>query len=115
MGKRILAIDDEEMVLDTIKIIFEDMGYAVHTMSNPIEGMQEAIDNEYDLILTDIRMPTRNGAEIVEGVLQKRPKARILVITAYPSDPLAERAIKAGAVGLLRKPFEIAKILDYLA
>jgi FixJ family two-component response regulator len=36
------------------------------------------------------------------------------VITAYPTDPLAERAIKAGAIGLLRKPFEIAKILAYL-
>jgi DNA-binding NarL/FixJ family response regulator len=50
-----------------------------------------------------------------EAVLAKKPKARILVITAYPNDPLVERAIRAGAVGLLRKPFEIAKILDFLS
>ena len=114
MAKSILAIDDEEMILDAIKIIFEDMGYSVHTTSDPVKGTEEALANDYDLVLTDIRMPARNGAEIVEAVLEKKPGTRILVITAYPNDPLAERAIKAGAVGLLRKPFEIAKILDFL-
>jgi CheY-like chemotaxis protein len=115
VGKTILVIDDETMILDAIKIIFEDMGYTVQTTPDPIEGTEMAIAQDYDLILSDIRMPTRNGAEITEAVLATKPKARILVITAYPNDPLAERAIKAGAVGLLKKPFEIAKILDFLA
>ena len=115
MGKSILVIDDEITILDAIKIIFEDMGYRVQTMSDPIQGTEMAIAQDFDLILTDIRMPTRNGAEITEAVIAKKPGARILVITAYPSDPLAQRAIVAGAVGLLKKPFEIGKILDYLA
>jgi DNA-binding NtrC family response regulator len=114
MSKTILVIDDETMILDAIKIIFEDMGYSVQTTPDPIKGTETAIEQEFDLILTDIRMPSRNGAEITEAVLAKKPNARILVITAYPNDPLAERAIKAGAVGLLKKPFEIAKILDFL-
>jgi DNA-binding NtrC family response regulator len=115
MSKSILVIDDETMILDAIKIIFEDMGYNVHTTSDPIEGTEVAIAQDFDLILTDVRMPSRNGAEVAEAVLARKPKARILVITAYPNDPLAERAIKAGAVGLLKKPFEIAKILDFLS
>jgi DNA-binding NtrC family response regulator len=114
MGKSILAIDDEEMILDAIKIIFEDMGYSVQTTSDPVKGTEEAIARDYDLILTDIRMPVRNGAEIAEAILERKPSARILVITAFPNDPLALRAMQAGAVGLLKKPFEIAKILDYL-
>jgi DNA-binding NtrC family response regulator len=114
VAKSILAIDDEEMILDAIKIIFEDMGYSVDTTSDPVKGTEDALAKDYDLVLTDIRMPARNGAEVVEAVLQKKPGTRILVITAYPNDPLAERAIKAGAVGLLRKPFEIAKILEFL-
>ena len=114
MAKTILVIDDEEMILDAIKIIFEDMGYSVHTTSNPTEGTEEAVKNDYDLILTDIRMPVKNGAEIAEAVLAKKPNARILVITAYPNDPLVQRAMSAGAIGLLKKPFEIAKILDFL-
>jgi CheY-like chemotaxis protein len=115
VGKTILVIDDETMILDAIKIIFGDMGYDVHTTPDPIQGTETALSQDFDLILTDIRMPVRNGAEITEAVLAKKPGARILVITAYANDPLAERAIKAGAVGLLKKPFEIAKILDFLA
>jgi two-component system chemotaxis response regulator CheY len=115
VGKSILVIDDETMILDAIKVIFEDMGYSVQTTSDPIQGTEVAIARDFDLILTDIRMPTRNGDEVTETILAKKPKARILAITAYANDPLAQRAIKAGAVGLLRKPFEIAKILDFLA
>jgi DNA-binding NtrC family response regulator len=115
VAKSILVIDDETMILDAIKIIFEDMGYSVQTTSDPLQGTDEAIAGNFDLILTDVRMPARNGAEVTEAVLARKPSARILVITAYPNDPLAERAIKAGAVGLLKKPFEIAKILDFLA
>jgi DNA-binding NtrC family response regulator len=114
MGKSLLVIDDEEMILDAIRVIFEDMGYTVSTTSDPVQGTEDAIKNSYDLVLTDIRMRSRNGAEIVEAVLEKKPQTRILVITAYPNDPLAARAIKAGAVGLLKKPFEIGKILDFL-
>lgn len=113
--KSILVIDDEVMILDAIKIIFEDMGYEVVIASDPVKGTEEALSRDFDLILTDIRMPVRNGAEITEAVLAKKPKARILCITAHPNDPLVVRAIKAGAVGLLNKPFEIAKILDFLA
>jgi DNA-binding NtrC family response regulator len=85
VGKSILAIDDEEMILDAIKVIFEDMGNSVHTTSDPVKGTEDAIANDYDLVLTDIRMPARNGAEIVEAVLEKKRGTRILVIT------LAER------------------------
>ena len=115
MAKSILVIDDETMILDAIKIIFEDMGYTVETTPDPAKGTEQAIAKDYDLILTDVRMPGKSGADVAEAVLARKPKARILVITAYPNDPLAERAIKAGAVGLLKKPFEIAKILDYLS
>jgi DNA-binding NtrC family response regulator len=114
LGKSILAIDDEEMILDAIKIIFEDMGFSVQTTSDPVKGTEEAIARDYDLILTDIRMPVKNGAEIAEAILARKPSARILVITAFPNDPLVQRAMQAGAVGLLKKPFEIAKILEFL-
>jgi DNA-binding NtrC family response regulator len=114
MGKSILVIDDETMILDAIRIIFEDMGIAVRTTSDPEAGARDAVENDYDLVLTDIRMPVMNGAEIVEAIRASKPEARVLDITGYPNDPLAERAMKAGAIGLLRKPFEITTILDWL-
>jgi FixJ family two-component response regulator len=62
----------------------------------------------------DVRMPVKNGAEVTEEILRQRPGTKVLVITAYPDDPLATRALKAGAVGMVRKPFEIARVLDFL-
>ncbi len=114
MKKRILVIDDEEMILNAIKLILEDMGYDVNTHNDPLQGEEEAKNNDYDLILCDLRMPKKNGAEVTEEIIKVKPEARILILTAYPTDPLAKKAMEAGAASLLKKPFEIAKILDFL-
>ncbi len=114
MPKSLLVIDDEQMILDAIKIIFEDMGYEVVTTAVPADGIAAALARPFDLILTDIRMPVSNGAEITEAIRAARPDARVLVITAFPNDPLVRRAFDAGAFDIVRKPFEIAKILDFL-
>jgi DNA-binding NtrC family response regulator len=114
VGKRILVIDDESMILNAIKLIIGDLGHEVNTFSTPEDGEAEALRNDYDLILTDLRMPGKNGAEITEAILKAKPDARILMITAFPNDELAIRAMKAGALGLLKKPFEISKIIEYL-
>lgn len=114
MAKKVLIIDDEVMVLDALKVILEDLGYLVDGYSDPVAGEKAAIEGEFDLILSDLRMPGKNGAEVVKAIIEKRPTARVLVITAFPSDPLAEQALQAGAVGLVRKPFEISKIMEYL-
>lgn len=112
--KRILVIDDEEMVLTTIKLIFEDMGYEVTTHQDPFKGKDEAIHNSFDLIISDLRMPKKNCAEITEEIMSVKPDARILIFTAHPTDPLAKKALEAGALSLVKKPFEIGKILDFL-
>ena len=114
MKKKILVIDDEEMNLNVLKLILEDMGYSVNTQQDPFVGEEDAIKNEYDLIVTDLRMPKKNGAEVTENILKEKPDARILILTAYPTDPLVRKALDAGALSLLRKPFEISKILDFL-
>ncbi|HUX20979.1 MAG TPA: response regulator [Spirochaetia bacterium] len=114
MSKTILIIDDEAMVLDALTVILEDLDYTVEGYSDPFVGEQAALSGDYDLILSDLRMPGKNGAEIVKSILAAKPKARVLIITAFPSDPLAEKALSSGALGLVRKPFEISKIIEYL-
>lgn len=114
MKKKILVIDDEEMVLNALKLILEDMDCDVTCFSNPILGEDEAKSKDYDLIISDLRMPAKNGAEITENIKRIKPGARILILTAHPTDPLAMKALEFGALSLLKKPFEIAKILDFL-
>ncbi len=114
MPKKLLVIDDEAMILDALKVIMEDMGHCVATYSDAREGERAALAGDYDLVITDLRMPGRNGAEITRTILERKPRQKILLITAYPADPLLGQALDAGAVGVLKKPFEIAKILDFL-
>ena len=114
MGKHLLVIDDETMILDAIKIIFEDLGHSVVTFSDPVAGVEEASRGIYDLILVDIRMPGMNGAEVTRRVRAVKPDARVLIVTAFPYDPLVVKAREAGAFALLKKPFEIAAVLDLL-
>jgi CheY-like chemotaxis protein len=114
MAQKVLVIDDEQMILTTVKVILEDMGYPVTATNDFSEGEREAATGSYALILCDLRMPEKNGAQVTRSIMASCPDARILIITAFPGDPLAAEAIEAGAIGLLRKPFEIAKILDAL-
>jgi DNA-binding NtrC family response regulator len=112
--KKILIIDDEEVIVDAASIILEDMGYAVSGFKNSEEGIEAALNGDFDLIVTDLRMPKVNGAQVTKRILSEKPDSNILIITAYPTDPLAKEALDAGAKTLLKKPFEIAKIVQFL-
>jgi CheY-like chemotaxis protein len=112
--KRIFLLDDDELVLDSFAMIFGDLGYEVVTESNGQRAIETVASQDFDLVLTDIRMPALNGADAVRAIMTKRPDANIYVITAYPGDPMVKLALDAGAKGVMRKPFEIGKILDIL-
>ncbi len=114
MGKKILVIDDEEQILYIMKELFEDLGHTVTGISKPEEGTLAALQSDYDLIIVDVRMPEMNGAEVTEAILKEKPEAKILINTGFPGDPIARRALDAGALTVVRKPFEIEKIYDFL-
>jgi DNA-binding response OmpR family regulator len=102
------------MILEAIATILEDMGHRVDGFTKSLEGEKAALSTDYDLILMDLRMPEKDGAAVTESILAARPEAKVLIITGNPTDPLAKRALDAGAKGLLKKPFEIGKVLDHL-
>jgi len=110
----ILFVEDEEEVRKIIAKTLEEMGHTVDTTQDPFDGERKALEQEYDLIITDLRMEGKTGDEIVRSVKSQRKNARILVITAYSTEPMAQAALKAGALALVRKPFEISKILAHL-
>ncbi len=112
--KRIFLLDDDELILESFEMIFSDLGFEVVTCSEGAVGVERAAASDFDLVLSDIRMPGINGAEAVKAILARKPDARIFVLTAYPGDLLVQAALKAGARGVMKKPFEIAKILDLL-
>ena len=110
-----LIIDDDPTILDAVTTILEDMGHRVTGYTSSLEGEQAALSEDFDLILMDLRMPDKDGAAVTANILTKKPQAKILIITGHPTDPLAGQALDAGAKGLLKKPFEIGKVLDLLS
>ena len=112
--KRILIIDDEQIVVNAMKDVLNGLGNETTTTTSANEGEQLATSQDFDLLLIDLMMPECNGAELTRRILSKKPDMPILVITGHPHDPLAGEALKAGAKSLVGKPFEIGKIMDFV-
>jgi DNA-binding NtrC family response regulator len=102
--RRILVIDDEQIVLDSVSRILV-AGYEVDTARSSPQGLQWALSREYDLVLTDIRMPEMGGMRILRELKRSRPAVPVVIITGYATVESAVRAIKLGAENYLEKPF----------
>jgi DNA-binding NtrC family response regulator len=109
---RILAVDDELDMLTLLKMMIE--GYTDHQVTvtnNPLEAKEIVTREQFDLILTDLKMPGLDGMELLEWAKQQDPDALVLVITAFGSLETAEEAMAKGAFDYITKPFRKEQIL----
>jgi DNA-binding NtrC family response regulator len=102
---RALVIDDEQIVLDSVTKILQEEKYEVEVTLNGREGIQKAIRNEYDIVLTDIRMPDIGGMRVLRDIKRAKPSLPVVMITGYPSVKAAIQAMKLGAGDFIEKPF----------
>jgi len=103
--KRALAIDDEQIVLDSVRKILSAEGYTVDLAVSSREGLDKAVAGQYDIVLTDIRMPEIGGMRILRDVKRARPSVPVLIITGYATVQGAVQAMKLGAADYIEKPF----------
>jgi DNA-binding NtrC family response regulator len=109
---RILAVDDELDMLALLKMIIE--GYSDHQVTatnNPMEGVEFLGKEQFDLILTDLKMPGMDGMELLAEARKMDEDALVIVITAYGSLESAEEAMAQGAFDFITKPFRKEQIL----
>lgn len=117
MGKRILIIDDEKLVVESLKKLLKREGYDASIAKNGTEAMEQIQEGDYDLIVSDIRMPDINGIEIVKKIREhlkqngKQPVPEIL-ITGYASKENLQEAEKLNVADYIYKPFNIKDFLD---
>lgn len=114
MKKKILLLDDDDIILDTFNYVMTDLNYDVTTFSNAEECLAVASNDDYDLIITDIRMPLINGAEFIERLLKVKADANVYILTSYPDDSIVKEALRLGAKGLMEKPFQVSKIVSIM-
>jgi DNA-binding NtrC family response regulator len=113
MKKTIFIIEDDTHVLSMMKNYFEYLDYHIITASNGLDGLKMLKSENYDLVITDVVMPYVSGLGIISVVKEKSPNLPIIAITAYGKHP--ERlAAEEKANVVLRKPFEMQKLKDYV-
>ena len=112
MPERILVVDDEPNMLRLLKTILMDKtGYEVTTTNNPLEVSKLLQEGQYDLVVTDLKMPLVDGIDLIGIVKNIDATMPIILITAYGTIETAEEAIQKGAYDFITKPFRKETIL----
>jgi putative nucleotidyltransferase with HDIG domain len=112
MKVRILVIDDESEIRNLLKEVLLTEGYEVAVTSNGAEALEVLKKQSvYDIVLTDIRMPTMDGIELMNEIRKSWPDIAIIIMTGYADINSARIAIKQGAYDYIRKPFNISEMM----
>lgn len=112
--KKILIVDDEKNIRLTLSQSIEDTGAEIDTAVNGEEGLKKAEENDYDIILLDIKMPGIDGIEVLRRLREKSTNATVVIITAHGTIDNAVEAMKLGAVDFIQKPFSPNEIRDLI-
>lgn len=100
----ILVCDDEESVQAAIRLVLE-RDYDLLFASDGEEALRQFRAHPVDLVLLDLKMPKKDGMEVLQELMAKQPPPRVVLLTAYQSVELAQRATQSGAVDYVPKPF----------
>ena len=111
-NERIMIADDQEVVVDILKLCLEEEGYQIETAANGAEAWQkmESMGEGFSLLLTDYDMPEMNGLELVEKVRSRFPDTMIVMLTAHKELSLAINALKKGVYDYINKPFDVEEV-----
>ena len=110
----VYIVDDDEAVRDSLSVLLEAKGYAVKSFVSAPEFLAVAASLPVGCLIVDIRMPEMDGLELQQHLTDRSLYFPLIVITGHGDVPLAVRAMKAGAVDFIEKPFPSKAILSSL-
>ena len=111
---RILAVDDEEIVLSSFRKILVLAGYSVDTVETGPEALGLIQKHDYDFVFTDLKMPDMDGVEVTKAVKHLRPDIDVIVITGYATIETAVETMKYGAMDYVQKPFTEDELIEFV-
>jgi len=109
--QNVLVVDDEESMRHLLTVILADRGYDVRAVSNGEDALRELATRDYDLVLSDVRMPRMDGLALLRKALDLHPGITVIVMSAYGTHDTAIEAMKAGAYDYVSKPFKPDEVL----
>ncbi|GAB4206515.1 MAG: hypothetical protein Fur006_63650 [Coleofasciculaceae cyanobacterium] len=104
-NSRILIVDDEKNLRFTMTMCLEPLGYEIGTADNGEDALRQLDNQEFDLILLDIRLPGMDGLDVLRRVVKQHPDIPIVMVSAHGTVESAVEAMKLGAVDFIQKPF----------
>ncbi len=107
--KRILICDDDKAVSDFLERFLQKEGYSqIETVTSGEAAVEKMKNNNYQLVLLDIRMPGIDGIETLKRIKEINSSAAVIMITGFPEIETAQQAVKMGAYDYIVKPFDLA-------
>jgi two-component system, NtrC family, response regulator HydG len=110
-GGKVLVVDDQKNMRATTAIVLRQAGHSVEEAEDGATAIQRLQHETFDVVLTDLRMPTVDGMEVLKNAQQVAPDTQVIVMTAYGTIASAVEAIRRGAYDFLAKPFKEDEVL----
>jgi len=111
----ILVVDDEQTIRELLVRLLKSKGYVVTTVCDGYEALNVLKTSQFDIVLSDIKMPGLNGIELLEKAVELAPHMLVIMMTGFGTIELAVQAMKKGAYDFVTKPFMIDEILMVIA
>lgn len=103
---RIMILDDEPIVGKRLEPALAKHGFAVEVFTDPTKGLARLDEEEFDIVVTDLRMEEVDGIQILEHIMSRSEKTRVILITGYATVEVAREALVKGAFDFIAKPFK---------
>lgn len=113
-GMKILLIEDELSVRLGISCTLESAGYTVSAEENGIDGMKRFEKEDFDIVITDLRLPGADGIDVLKSLRGISPDIGVIIITAFAEPKTALEAMRAGAYDYIAKPFDPGELLSVI-
>lgn len=102
----VMILDDEPIVGKRLKPQLEKSGFEVECFEDPAQAVARMAEKEFDIVVTDVRMEGMDGIQILEHVMQRCERTRVILITGYATVEVAREALVKGAFDFIAKPFK---------
>lgn len=110
-----LLVDDDEFIRDSLKIAFTTKGCPIRVAETAEDGLQAIKEEQFDIIISDFRLPGMNGLDFLKLANVTQPQAVNILITAYRDEYCFSEAVRIGVTEFIEKPFSVKVLVNLLA
>ena len=110
----ISVVDDDQPFREAITGLVRSLGYGTAAFASPEDFLQSDRLNDTACLITDVQMPGLTGVELQSRLIAQGNRTPVIFITAFPEERIRARALEAGAVGFLSKPFNEDRLIEYI-